>query len=168
MAPAIAGSLEELKLRARSVRGHLTRFRTSLIKACDNLSANPSEWSRKEAEECFIKVKDQYDNLMLLYQECMALDDTSEDAIAVWEAKAKDVSIEMDASRSKINTALAHMDAAVQAANAKAASSSSSSAHSASPRVRVVDTLKPFVLSLQNTPVAVSYTHLTLPTIYSV
>ena len=66
--PAVPGSLEEYKLRARSVRGHLTRFRPSLAKACDNVTANPSAWSRKEAEDLYSKVKDKCDVLMSLYR----------------------------------------------------------------------------------------------------
>ena len=68
MAPAAPGSLDEAKLRARAVRGHLTRYRTSSSKAIDNLKSNPSAWAKDAAEETFKKASDQYDALLLLYQ----------------------------------------------------------------------------------------------------
>ena len=80
MAPTVPGSLEDLKLRARAVRGHLTRYRTSCAKACDNLKANPSAWARTEAESIFDNVKKEYGVLMDLYQDCLCLDDNTEEA----------------------------------------------------------------------------------------
>ena len=153
MAPAVPGSLEEYKLKARATRGHLTRSRTSLAKACDNLNTNPSAWARTEAEDIYTRLKSQYELLMDLYQTCLELDDDTEATVALWEAKVNDVSAEVDVSRAKIHNALATMDQKLAQAQAQAQATAQAVAANTTPRVRVVDTLKPFVLSLQNTPV---------------
>ena len=115
MPEAALGSLEEVKLRAHSVRGHFTRYCTSLAKACDNVAANPGAWYRKEAKDIFVKVKDEYDVLVDLYRKCTLLDDATDAAIAVWETKCQEVSTDLDNSCTKLNNVLAHMDRAVQA-----------------------------------------------------
>ena len=148
--PTVPGSFEECKLRARSVRGHFTRFRTSLAKACGSVAANPSTWTRNEAETIYTKVQGQFDNLMDLYQDFMLLDEDTEETLAVWETKTKEVTLDMDNSRSLLADTLANMDKAFQKASAPVAQQASA-LHT--PRIRVVDTLKPSMLSLQNTPV---------------
>ena len=148
--PAVPGSFEECKLRARSVRGHFTRFRTSLAKACGNVAANPSTWTRNEAEAIYVKVQRQFDILMDLYQELMLLDEDTEATLAVWETKTREVTNDMDNSRLIIADTLATMDKVMKKASAPVAQQASS-LHT--PRIRVVDTLKPSMLSLQNTPV---------------
>ena len=72
--------------------------------------------------------------------------------IVIWETKSQDVSTDLDNSRTKLHNVLAAMD---QAAKAAAAATAVPRAPAAAPaaRIRVVDTLKPFNLSLQNTPV---------------
>ena len=115
MAPATPGSLQESSLRARAVRGHLTRFRTSCGKACDNLIANPSAWARADVESVWNKVKGEYDVLMEVYQQCILLDEDTDAAASVWEAKSLEVSADVDVMRGKVQTAFAAMDRALKA-----------------------------------------------------
>ena len=147
MAPAAPGSLDEAKLRARAVRGHLTRYRTSCSKAIENLKSNPSAWAKDAAEETFKKASDQYDALLPLYQECMLRDDPTEAASIIWESKVAEISLDMDILRTKLQEAVNVLLAKNTATTTAPAPVSTAS------RIRVVDTLKPFVLAISHTPV---------------
>ena len=88
--------------------------------------------------------------LMDLYRRFTFMDETTDASIAVWETKCTEVSTDLDNSLTLLNTVLATMD---QATKAAATAAVVPRFQAVSPRILVVDTLKPFVLSLQNTPV---------------
>ena len=82
-----------------------------------------------------------------LYQQCLIIDDNTEAAALVWETKLMEVTSDVDIMRSKIQVAIAVMDAAARPVATRPAPSAPTN------QIRVVDRLKPPVLSLQNTPV---------------
>ena len=92
-------------------------------------------------------MKDEYD---VLYRKCTILDEPTEAAILVWETKCQEVSTDLDNSRTRLHNVLAAMDSAAKAAAAAAVVPRTQALPAA--RIRVVDTLKPFMLSLQHTP----------------
>ena len=86
---------------------------------------------------------------MEVYQQCILLDEDTDAAASVWEAKSLEVSADVDVMRGKVQTAFAAMDRALKAQAVRPPPPVPTSVQ----RIRVVDTLKPFLLKLEHNPV---------------
>jgi len=143
--------LHDLALSARADRGHLTRTTTSLNKAIAALLSSPTVYNGDQV--LFYQNKQQlsFQNLDKKYRECMVLEDGSEEDIEEWERKLLAISTELDLSADAISAAFKKVK--VHPAGASLPPPAATGTTAAATTVpKANDTLKPDILSLDNSP----------------